>query len=209
MTEPQTERQTIRPGQSRSSARRLTGVVVALLALGGSFVAVALALASATPATVEAAANAKLGKQVVVNAQGRTLYALSPETTHHLLCTSRECLKFWPPLTVPSKTTRLKAGPGVQGHLGILHRRNGMLQVTLRGMPLYRFSHDRAKGEANGEGIESFGGTWHAMAASTSGSITPSDSGGAPTTPATTPSTPPSSTPTTPTETPGYYPPGY
>ena len=50
----------------------------------------------------------------------------------------------------------------MQGHLGILRRSNGTLQVTLRGLPLYRYSKDHAKGDANGEGIESFGGTWHA-----------------------------------------------
>ena len=88
-----------------------------------------------------------------------------PRPRHHLLCASAECLKAWPPLTVPSRKTKLKAGPGVQGHLGILRRSDGRLQVTLRGRPLYRFSGDSAKGEANGEGLESFGGTWHAVTA--------------------------------------------
>ena len=32
---------------------------------------------------------------------------------------------------MPSRSTRLKAGPGVDGHLGILRRSNGLLQVTL------------------------------------------------------------------------------
>jgi hypothetical protein len=94
-----------------------------------------------------------------VSSQGRTLYALSPETAKHLLCTSSSCLKFWPPLTVASHDTSLEAGMGVKGHFGILRRSNGMLQVTYAGMPLYRFAGDRAKGEANGEGLHSFGGT--------------------------------------------------
>jgi hypothetical protein len=76
-----------------------------------------------------------------------------------------------------------------------VRRSDGRLQVALRGRPLYRFSGDHAKGEANGEGIESFGGTWHAVTAATK-------------VPATTPKTP-SPTPTTPTTpttetTPGY-----
>jgi predicted lipoprotein with Yx(FWY)xxD motif len=159
----------------------------AMLAIVVSFAAVALA--AGTAATVGSASNSKLGEQVVVNAQGRTLYALSPETTSHLLCTSHECLRFWPPITVPSRKTKLKAGPGVHGHLGILRRSNGLLQVTLRGLPLYRFSKDHAKGQANGQGIESFGGTWHAVGAATHASST---------TPTTTPNNP-STTPTTPT----------
>jgi predicted lipoprotein with Yx(FWY)xxD motif len=137
-----------------------TGVV--MLAVAAWFVAVAL---GAVSTTVHSASNMKLGEQVVVNAQGRTLYTLSGETTGHLKCKSRECFAFWPPLTVPSRRTKLKAGPGVEGHLGILRRSNGKLQVTLRGLPLYRFASDHASGEANGEAIESFGGTWHALPA--------------------------------------------
>ncbi len=35
--------------------------------------------------------------------------------------------------------------------------------MTLSGRPLYRFSIDTAKGQANGEGIHSFGGVWHVV----------------------------------------------
>lgn len=126
----------------------------------------AMAFASGTTVTIGSVSNSKLGERVAINSQGRTLYALSPETTSHLLCKSSECLKFWPPVTVPSRKTKLKAGPGVHGHLGIVRRGNGTLQVTLRGLPLYRFSKDHARGDANGQGIESFGGTWHAVTAS-------------------------------------------
>ena len=48
----------------------------------------ALALAAGGSSTITSTSNAKLGEQLVVDAQGRTLYALSPETTHHLLCKS-------------------------------------------------------------------------------------------------------------------------
>jgi predicted lipoprotein with Yx(FWY)xxD motif len=170
------------------------------------FAAMALASSSATP-TVGSATNAKFGEKIVVNAQGRTLYALSPETTHHLLCKSSECLKRWPPLTVPSSKTKLAAGPGVHAHLAILHRSNGMFQVTLGGLPLYRFSGDHAKGTASGENIHSFGGRWHAISATTN--VTPAPAGaetettpGYPSAPTTsTPATTPTTTPTTPTPT--------
>jgi predicted lipoprotein with Yx(FWY)xxD motif len=157
--------------RSQRRTRPAIRVGVAVLAVALSFAAVAFGSGTLT---VSSATNSKLGTQIVVNPQGRTLYALSPETTKRLLCKSSECLKFWPPLTVPSTKTKLKAGAGVQGHLGILHRKGGVLQVTLRGMPLYRFAKDRAKGEANGEGVESFEGTWHAVtAASPSSASTP------------------------------------
>jgi predicted lipoprotein with Yx(FWY)xxD motif len=194
------------PGHANSGAPRRgrpRGAVLiataALLAVGASFVAVALAAGGS--ATVGSASNTGLGKRVVVNAQGRTLYALSPETTHHLLCTSAACLKTWPPLTVPSRKTKLKAGSGVHGRLGILRRGDGRLEVTLRGLPLYRFSGDHGKGEANGEGLQSFGGTWHAVPAAP-GSSAPAPSATPPTPTTSTPETPTTTTPTT--TTPGY-----
>ncbi len=152
-------------GRSRRAIR-----TAALTALTLAFAA-STALAAHLALTLSSASNAKLGEHVIVSSQGRTLYTLSPETSRHLLCKG-ECLGFWPPLTVGSAKTKLKNGPGVQGRLGLLRRSNGSFQVTLRGMPLYRYSKDRAKGETNGQGIESFGGTWHAATASSSESAT-------------------------------------
>ncbi len=134
---------------------------------------VATALAAGSSLTLGSNTHSMLGKPVVVNPQGRTLYRLSPETSKHLLCKSKECLTNWPPLTVKSAKTKLKAGSGVSGKLALLHRSNGTLQVTLNGLPLYRYSGDSAKNDVNGEGIESFGGTWHAVKASSSSSTTP------------------------------------
>jgi predicted lipoprotein with Yx(FWY)xxD motif len=163
--------------------RRLAPAVAGILMVASL---AGVALAGGTP-TVKSAANAKLGHTIVVNHAGRTLYTLTPETTRHLLCRERECLAIWPPLTVPSRTTKLKAGPGVQGKLGIFRRSNGHWQVTLRGKPLYRFSEDRHSGETGGEGLETYGGTWHSVSASAS--VTPAPS--MPATPTTPPSTPP------------------
>jgi len=138
------------------------GVALAALAFAASLAAIALA---SSGATVESASNSALGERVLVSAQGRTLYVLSPETAHHLLCKSSECLKFWPPLTVASTHAKLAAGSGVQGRLGVLRRSDGLLQVTLDGQPLYRFAGDHASGEANGQDLKSFGGTWHVLTA--------------------------------------------
>jgi predicted lipoprotein with Yx(FWY)xxD motif len=170
---------------------------VVTLALVGWFAAIALGVGSATP-VVGSASNVKFEERIVVDAQGLTLYALSPETTHRLLCKSGECLRFWRPLTVRSRKAKLTAGSGVHGKLGILRRSNGMLQVTLRGLPLYRFSGDSAKGAVNGENVKSFGGTWHAISAASSATPVPSSTE---TTPAPTTSTP-APTPSTPTPTP-------
>jgi predicted lipoprotein with Yx(FWY)xxD motif len=179
----------------------------------------AQAFGRSVAATIGAAPNAPLAHAVVVDRQGRTLYVLSPETPHHLLCVSRLCLTTWPPATVSSAHVKLTLGAGVVGPLGVLRRTDGRFQLALRGRPLYRFSADRAKGQANGNALHSFGGTWHVLAPAGGTVVTPA----AATTPAATPTTPaaitpapaPMTTPTTPmttpapTPTPPTYPGGY
>jgi predicted lipoprotein with Yx(FWY)xxD motif len=178
--------------RGRAQRRRTIGVFAGLAAILFAISLVAVAVAASTSVKVSAANNTTLNDQVVVNAQGRTLYELSPETSTHLLCKSSECLKAWPPVTVPSRSSKLIEGSGVHGHLAILRRSNGTLQLTLNGHPLYRFSGDSGKDESNGQGIKSFGGTWHAAVASTTMSSSGSTGSGSttPTTPSKAPETP-------------------
>lgn len=219
-----------RKSQHTAQSRRRPSALVACttaatVALIATFAAMALASSSTAP-TVGSATNTTFGEKIVVDTHGRTLYALSPETTHRLLCKSSGCLAVWPPLTVHSSKTKLKDGTGVHGHLGLLRRAHGMFQVTLGGLPLYRYSGDSAKGTANGEGLKSFGGTWHAIAAATGATpgqamtestettpsypTAPTTSTATTSTPATTPSPPPTPTTSTPsTTTPAPAPYGY
>jgi predicted lipoprotein with Yx(FWY)xxD motif len=146
--------------------RRRTALLRAFaLALGAVAVLSGVALAAGVAPTLSAARNAALKKTIVVDARGRAVYVLSPESIRHLLCTSKACFAVWPPVTVSSRSVKLTAGPGVRGHIALLRRSNGALQVTLRGLPLYTYVGDTAKGQAHGEGIVSFGGTWHAVPA--------------------------------------------
>ena len=139
--------------------------VGALVALTAALSAAAFAAGGLHLATSR---NATLNKTILVNPAGRTLYTLSTETTHHLLCKSKECLNTWPPLTVLSRATKVSAASGVHGKLGLIKRSNGSWQVTLGGKPLYRFRADTARGQAGGEGLELDGGVWHAVVASPS-----------------------------------------
>lgn len=162
----------------RSRARLTFGVVIAIALV----TVAASALGASSALTLGSASNSTLGKPVVVNPQGRTLYRLSPETSKHLLCKSKECLTNWPPVLVKSAKGKVKAGSGVKGKLGVFRRSNGTFQVTLNGLPLYRYAGDSGKDEANGEGIESFGGTWHAVRAASAPSATPPTTTGTTTT---------------------------
>jgi predicted lipoprotein with Yx(FWY)xxD motif len=174
-----------------TAGRKYIGLALGVLTAAA--IASSVAIAAGGTRVVGSASNSTLSETVVVDTRGRTLYALHPETRHHLLCTTHACLQAWPPLTVHSANVKLTAGHGVEGHLGLLRRSNGKPQVTLRGMPLYRFAGDNAKGQANGDGIKSFGGTWHAVKAQTKSTAQPG-------TPPPTTSTPPM----TPAPAPGY-----
>ena len=127
--------------------------------------------------TVKLSQNSDLGTKIVVDGKGRTVYVLDPETKSKLLCTSSDCLAAWPLVTVKSAKTKLVKGKGVSGKLAVL-KRGKKYQVTLGGKPLYLFASD-SKGDASGEGIKSFGGTWKAIAAGAK-TTTPAPSTGGP-----------------------------
>jgi predicted lipoprotein with Yx(FWY)xxD motif len=112
--------------------------------------------AQATKRVVKEANNAKLGKTILTNVKGITLYSLSAETKGKFICKG-SCLKDWHPLVVAAGVK--PTGPV---KLGTIKRPdNGRRQVTFNGRPLYTFDEDAKAGDAKGEGIKDVG-TWHA-----------------------------------------------
>jgi predicted lipoprotein with Yx(FWY)xxD motif len=102
---------------------------------------------------------------IAVNGQGQTLYALGGESLAKLKCISAQCLKTWPPFRVPSATAKVTVGKGVPGRVSILTRVKAKLfQVMLDRHPLYTYSGDKGA-SAKGQGINSYGGTWHVITA--------------------------------------------
>jgi predicted lipoprotein with Yx(FWY)xxD motif len=97
------------------------------------------------------------GKTLLATTKGRTLYSLSAERGGKFICTeSSGCTSIWHPLTVA-------AGVRPKGpvKLGTIHRPEGQVQVTYRGLPLYTFASDKKPGQVKGEGLKDVG-TWHA-----------------------------------------------
>jgi predicted lipoprotein with Yx(FWY)xxD motif len=132
--------------------------ITAVILVAGLAVA---AQAASRSITLKSESATGMSTNVLANPKGRTLYRLKPETAHHVLCGS-DCLPFWPPLTVKSKSTKVKLPTGVKGKIGYL-KRGKRWQVTLKGLPLYTYSGDSAKGDANGQHIKTFGGTWFVL----------------------------------------------
>ncbi|MGA3149444.1 MAG: hypothetical protein ABSF33_18530 [Acidimicrobiales bacterium] len=110
---------------------------------------------AASTVTVSSTKNAKLGTILV---SGKTLYTLKPGST---ACTAA-CLKIWPALVLPTGVTKAKAGSGVSAaKLGTV-KRNGVVQVTYGGKPLYYFVGDTTTGQVNGDLTDTWG-KWTAV----------------------------------------------
>jgi predicted lipoprotein with Yx(FWY)xxD motif len=166
---------------------RRVHVALAIAAVAGLASAALVGLAVAKTLTLQVAKGASVTDQsgsiktesIVVNAKGRAVYTLSGDTTRHPKCTKASgCFSFWPPVTVSSAKGLSKAA-GVKGKLGTF-KRNGIIQVTLSGRPLYTFANDHKRAAATGEGVNAFGGVWHvvkdASGGSSSGSTQPTTS---------------------------------
>jgi predicted lipoprotein with Yx(FWY)xxD motif len=114
---------------------------------------------SAKSTTVSTASNAKLGG-ILVDSHGLTLYDFQKDKSTKSACYG-SCAKIWPPLT--SGGTPRAAGGAEQSLLGISPRSDGTTQVTYGGHPLYTYVGDMRPGEATGNGLTEFGGSWHAL----------------------------------------------
>ncbi|MCX4993633.1 SCO0930 family lipoprotein [Streptomyces sp. NBC_00568] len=94
---------------------------------------------------------------IVTDATGFTLYRFTKDTQEPLASACEgDCATLWPP--VPAKDASLPQGlePTL---LGSLKRPDGIAQLTVAGIPVYRYAKDTKPGQANGQGV---GGTWFA-----------------------------------------------
>ncbi|HEY5660907.1 MAG TPA: hypothetical protein VIR59_08985 [Gaiellaceae bacterium] len=132
------------------------GAALALVALLGAAAAFyAVRANGATHVHVVTTANNKtLGKKILVNRKGMTLYSLSVEHKGHFICTDMACLSLWKPLTIAKGAVATGAA-----HLSVVKRPDGRLQVAYRGGPLYAFAEDTRRGDVKGNGFKDVG-TW-------------------------------------------------
>jgi predicted lipoprotein with Yx(FWY)xxD motif len=145
----------------RSKAILRTAVLVA----GAAVLAAAFLATAATPAT-RGGAVVKLGQsglgQILVDSHGRTLYLWAHDKHHSSTCYGY-CAAYWPALTTKGKPRAI--GGARKALLGTTRRRDGRMQVTYHGHPLYRFSGDTKAGDTTGEGLTDFGGRWDPVSA--------------------------------------------
>lgn len=146
-----------------------TGFLAALLlsACGGSSPSTAAATAASTPSAAQAsgttigvASDAKLGKPILVDGKGMTVYLFVADTGTSSTCYT-SCATIWPPVLT---TGAPQAGAGAdKSLLGTFMRTDGKVEVTYAGHPLYYFIQDKAPGDDKGQGINGFGALWWVM----------------------------------------------
>jgi predicted lipoprotein with Yx(FWY)xxD motif len=101
----------------------------------------------------------KVGRhgKILVNGHGMTLYLFEKDKHGKSSCNGA-CAAGWPPVLTSGKP---KAGSGVKSSkLGTTRRKNGKLQVTYNGHPLYTYIGDSGPGQASGENSAAFGAKW-------------------------------------------------
>jgi predicted lipoprotein with Yx(FWY)xxD motif len=145
--------------------------IVALLGVVAAFYAVR-ANGAAHVHVVTTANNKTLGKKILVNRKGMTLYSLSVERKGKFICTDSMCLSLWKPLTIAKGAV----ATGV-AHLTVVKRPDGRRQVAYRGGPLYTFVQDKRSGDVKGNGFKDVG-VWRVATVSGGSAPAPAPGGG-------------------------------
>jgi predicted lipoprotein with Yx(FWY)xxD motif len=102
---------------------------------------------------VETVESAK-GPVVADAATGMTLYTFRKDKAGASSCYDA-CAGAWPPFLADEADE-----DKVEGDLTVIERTDGTYQWAMKGMPLYFWSGDAAKGDATGDGVK---GVWDAV----------------------------------------------
>jgi len=148
------------------------GVAALLAGCGGGSVKPATTTTSSPGSAAKPSASfstAKVSSEgtVVVDGRGRTVYILTSDGSTNAPCTDASgCTKLWLNLPLPNGTSAAKAGMGLNASLFATKKLSGVTFPTYHGWLMYEYAGDSGAGQANGQGIKSFGGTWYVLNAS-------------------------------------------
>lgn len=108
------------------------------------------------PSGLQISNNDKLGK-FLADDTGRTVYAFTKDSKDTTVCYDK-CEQAWPPLlSLGQPTTQDDVDSKL---IGLIQRKDGTMQVTYNGIPLYYYAKDLAGGDTNGQGV---GQVWYVV----------------------------------------------
>lgn len=98
--------------------------------------------------------------RVLVNSKGLTLYRSHDDKGAESTCYA-VCAESWPPLTTSGSPQA--EGGAIASKLGTTERKDGTIQVTYAGHPLYTFTADTKPGDRIGNGVNWSGAERYAV----------------------------------------------
>ncbi len=101
-------------------------------------------------------ASSTFGK-ILNSSNHKTLYVFTEDSPGKSNC-SGACAQNWLPVVV--KKGSLTRPAGVTAKLGVTHRSDGALQLTVNQHPVYTFVGDTSPGVTSGQGLDASGGLW-------------------------------------------------
>src|SRR5689334_8435095 len=136
--------------------RTFTALLVTLAAAATAAASLAAPASPRASAATLTARSSNYGT-ILFDGRGFALYAFTKDAKGPSRCYG-DCAKAWPPLLVKR---RAFAGMGTKAPLvGTTKRRDGKLQATYAGRPLYYYVGDRRPGQVLCQDVAEFGGTW-------------------------------------------------
>jgi predicted lipoprotein with Yx(FWY)xxD motif len=138
--------------------RSFTAFTVVVLLLVGAALFARTTPGSAQPAVRAAVAVGKSSfGPILFDHRGFALYAFTSDRRARATCYGA-CAKAWPPYIVRSRPA---AGSGARASLlGVARRRDGRLQATYAGRPLYYYVGDTKPGIVLCQNVQEYGGLW-------------------------------------------------
>lgn len=104
--------------------------------------------------------NTSFGR-ILQDSRGRTLYLFTKEKGKGKSKCYGDCARAWPPLI--TKGEPRARGGAKQSELGTTKRRDGKLQVTYNGHPLYYYVDEDEPNEVLCQAVDEFGGIWYVV----------------------------------------------
>jgi predicted lipoprotein with Yx(FWY)xxD motif len=136
----------------------LTLALVALVAVAGSFASSPVARAGQKASSATLTIRSTRFGRILFDGRGRALYAFTRDRRGGRSQCYGACAAAWPVYFAKGKPV---AGKGVrQSLVGMTRRRDGRLQITYDGRPLYYYVGDKQGGQVSCQNVDEFGGTW-------------------------------------------------
>jgi predicted lipoprotein with Yx(FWY)xxD motif len=93
------------------------------------------------------------GETLLTDNTGKSLYVFDLDQGKPQPACNADCAEVWPPYLVDQSEVAAIKAP-----LGTIARKNGKLQLTYEGRPVYTYAFDRHQADDKGDGI---GDVWH------------------------------------------------